>query len=88
MNNTIVSLGAALLIAGGMLAAPASATAAPIDGGGPTTNRPCAYEYQAQCVTWVTTDYSCYHIFEITSDTRKHKACSIWYSTGLVTVWP
>lgn len=74
-------LGAGCLIAAGLVgavAAPAAAGTAGI----------CAYEYQGRCVTWVTTWASCENIFQITTDTRKHRACSIFRVQSIVTVWP
>lgn len=50
--------------------------------------KPCNYVWGSRCVSWVTTDYSCRNIFQITSDPLKHRACSIYVNKGIVTVWP
>lgn len=51
-----------------------------------TPLKECAYEYQAQCVRWVTTNDTCYRIFERTTDAFKRQACAIFVSQGIVTV--
>lgn len=75
---------AALLAAGfvGGLAAPASAETSV------TPYGICAYEYGGRCVTRVTTASTCKNIFKITTDQRKHTACTLFTTQGIVTVWP
>ncbi|MGK9147613.1 hypothetical protein KXS11_08325 [Plantibacter flavus] len=52
------------------------------------SRKPCDYVHGAQCVSWVTNYYTCHNIFQITSDARKHRACTLFYNQGIVTVWP
>ncbi|MFF2277950.1 hypothetical protein [Agromyces sp. NPDC058126] len=73
--TAVVALGALL----GLAAAPASATEI-------SPRKVCAYEYQARCVTWVTTNDTCYRIFERTTDAFKRQACAIYNTQGIVTV--
>jgi hypothetical protein len=54
----------------------------------PALRKPCDYMHGSKCVTWVTDYYSCKDIFQITNDTRKHAACAIFVTQGIVTVWP
>lgn len=65
----------------GIVGAPASALKV-------ETQKICAYEYNNQCVTWVTTEDTCRNIFNITDSAFKQRACSIWATTGVVTVIP
>lgn len=46
----------------------------------------CPYIFNGRCVEWYTGESTCYHIFEISSDDRKRRACAIWKSQGVVTV--
>lgn len=48
----------------------------------------CPYIFSGRCVEWYTGESTCYHIFEISSDDRKRRACTIWKSQGVVTVTP
>lgn len=48
----------------------------------------CAYDYQGRCVSWVTDQYTCYHVFQTTTSGFKHQACTIWKTQGIVTVIP
>lgn len=87
-KRLLTSIGAALFVAAGLFATPSVASATTTGAGEFTTNGICAYEYQGRCVTWVTTEDTCRNILNITTDTRKHTACSIWKTQGIVTVWP
>ncbi|HXG71260.1 hypothetical protein [Plantibacter sp. RU18] len=64
---------------------PASANSTDVQ---PDERKPCLYEYGSRCVTWVTNDYTCKNIFQITTNYEKRKACSIYATVGIVTVWP
>ncbi|HXH33774.1 MAG TPA: hypothetical protein VNJ54_05100 [Plantibacter sp.] len=54
----------------------------------PGLRKPCNYMHGSRCVTWVTDYYSCKNIFQITNETRKHAACAVFITQGIVTVWP
>lgn len=78
VRKTLYAAVAVAAVAAGAIGVAAPASAA--------TSGICAYEYQAHCVTWLTSNATCDHIYETNQPKYRKDACTIFVATGHVYV--